>query len=242
MSTEAGQLHLDDDVGLRGGRPADHPGCRRLPDPDRPPSATAPRRVRDPLPGPRLFRTSAPSLLAQSDHRAAGRLPGTTLPGLCGPAMGFSRPIPRGAPSHVWASVSASSPGSAGGLGSPADPGRVPEASPDLMISDIGMPMEDGYVLVRRLMEDGLGRHLPAIALTAYASDEDSRPRSRPASTRTSRNRSTQSDWSRSPRAWWWGCVGLPRLPPVRRGPSAATRAAPARVGSPSRSARSARG
>jgi CheY-like chemotaxis protein len=30
---------------------------------------------------------------------------------------------------------------------------------------------------VRRLraMEEGLGRHLPAIALTAYASDEDSR-------------------------------------------------------------------
>jgi CheY-like chemotaxis protein len=38
------------------------------------------------------------------------------------------------------------------------------------------MPMEDGYVLVRRLraMQAGLG-HLPAIALTAYASDEDSR-------------------------------------------------------------------
>jgi CheY-like chemotaxis protein len=53
----------------------------------------------------------------------------------------------------------------------------IREARPDLMISDIGMPMEDGYVLVRRLraMEEGLGRHLPAIALTAYASDEDSR-------------------------------------------------------------------
>jgi CheY-like chemotaxis protein len=39
------------------------------------------------------------------------------------------------------------------------------------------MPVEDGYVLVRRLraMEEGLGRRLPAIALTAYASEEDTR-------------------------------------------------------------------
>jgi len=39
------------------------------------------------------------------------------------------------------------------------------------------MPVEDGYVLVRRLraMEEGLGRRLPAIALTAYASEEDMR-------------------------------------------------------------------
>ncbi|HYB70905.1 MAG TPA: ATP-binding protein, partial [Candidatus Bathyarchaeia archaeon] len=53
----------------------------------------------------------------------------------------------------------------------------IRESRPDLMISDIGMPVEDGYVLVRRIraMEEGLGRHLPAIALTAYASEEDSR-------------------------------------------------------------------
>ena len=39
------------------------------------------------------------------------------------------------------------------------------------------MPVEDGYVLARRLraMEEGLGRRLPAIALTAYASEEDTR-------------------------------------------------------------------
>ncbi|MGH7317493.1 MAG: ATP-binding protein, partial [Candidatus Rokuibacteriota bacterium] len=51
------------------------------------------------------------------------------------------------------------------------------EERPDLLISDIGMPVEDGYVLVRRLraMEEGLGRRLPAIALTAYASEEDTR-------------------------------------------------------------------
>jgi len=53
----------------------------------------------------------------------------------------------------------------------------IREARPDLLISDIGMPVEDGYVLVRRLraMEEGLGRRLPAIALTAYASEEDTR-------------------------------------------------------------------
>ncbi|HWN15683.1 MAG TPA: response regulator, partial [Candidatus Dormibacteraeota bacterium] len=53
----------------------------------------------------------------------------------------------------------------------------VREERPDLLISDIGMPIEDGYVMVRRLraMEDGARRRLPAIALTAYASDEDSR-------------------------------------------------------------------
>lgn len=53
----------------------------------------------------------------------------------------------------------------------------VREERPDLLISDIGMPVEDGYVLVRRLraMEQSLGRRLPAIALTAYASEEDTR-------------------------------------------------------------------
>jgi signal transduction histidine kinase len=53
----------------------------------------------------------------------------------------------------------------------------IREERPDLLISDIGMPVEDGYVLLRRLraMEEGLGRRLPAIALTAYASEEDAR-------------------------------------------------------------------
>jgi PAS domain S-box-containing protein len=53
----------------------------------------------------------------------------------------------------------------------------IREERPDLLISDIGMPVEDGYVMVRRLraMEDGARRRLPAIALTAYASEDDSR-------------------------------------------------------------------
>jgi CheY-like chemotaxis protein len=53
----------------------------------------------------------------------------------------------------------------------------IREDPPDLLISDIGMPEEDGYVMVRRLraMEEGVRRRLPAIALTAYAGEEDSR-------------------------------------------------------------------
>jgi PAS domain S-box-containing protein len=45
---------------------------------------------------------------------------------------------------------------------------------PDVLISDIGMPKEDGYSLMRRVrrLEGETGR-LPAIALTAYARAED---------------------------------------------------------------------
>jgi signal transduction histidine kinase/DNA-binding response OmpR family regulator len=46
---------------------------------------------------------------------------------------------------------------------------------PDLLISDIGMPDEDGYSLIKRVRElDEQQRgKIPAIALTAYASPED---------------------------------------------------------------------
>ncbi len=46
---------------------------------------------------------------------------------------------------------------------------------PDLLISDIGMPGEDGYDLIRRLREStpDKWRKLPAIALTAYTRVED---------------------------------------------------------------------
>jgi PAS domain S-box-containing protein len=45
---------------------------------------------------------------------------------------------------------------------------------PDVLISDIGMPKEDGYSLIRRIrkLKGGRGK-LPAIALTAYARAED---------------------------------------------------------------------
>jgi PAS domain S-box-containing protein len=48
---------------------------------------------------------------------------------------------------------------------------------PDVLISDIGMPGEDGYALIRRvrsLPQDGGGR-VPAIALTAYVKADDRR-------------------------------------------------------------------
>ncbi|HYF50363.1 MAG TPA: ATP-binding protein [Planctomycetota bacterium] len=46
---------------------------------------------------------------------------------------------------------------------------------PDVLISDIGMPVEDGYTLIKkvRAREAELGRHVPAAALTAYAKSED---------------------------------------------------------------------
>ncbi|HYO93845.1 MAG TPA: response regulator, partial [Polyangiaceae bacterium] len=46
---------------------------------------------------------------------------------------------------------------------------------PDLLVSDIGMPNEDGLTLIRRLraLPEQEGGHTPAIALTAYARSED---------------------------------------------------------------------
>ena len=46
---------------------------------------------------------------------------------------------------------------------------------PDLLISDIGMPDEDGYELIRKLraLPPEKGGQLPAIALTGYASRKD---------------------------------------------------------------------
>ncbi|MFM9265810.1 PAS domain S-box protein [Tychonema sp. BBK16] len=48
-------------------------------------------------------------------------------------------------------------------------------SQPDILVSDIGMPIEDGYSLIRKIRssESGFTKHLPAVALTAYARDED---------------------------------------------------------------------
>jgi signal transduction histidine kinase/DNA-binding response OmpR family regulator len=48
---------------------------------------------------------------------------------------------------------------------------------PDVIVSDIGMPNEDGFSFIRRLraMSDSSEPLAPAIALTAYASSEDSK-------------------------------------------------------------------
>jgi signal transduction histidine kinase/DNA-binding response OmpR family regulator len=46
---------------------------------------------------------------------------------------------------------------------------------PDLLVSDIGMPIEDGYALIKKLrkLRLKLAREIPAIALTAYVTDDD---------------------------------------------------------------------
>jgi PAS domain S-box-containing protein len=61
-------------------------------------------------------------------------------------------------------------------LGSAGEALKVIEDwQPDVLVSDIGMPEMDGYELIRRVkeMETARGRSLPALALTAYARDED---------------------------------------------------------------------
>src|SRR5262249_17036272 len=48
------------------------------------------------------------------------------------------------------------------------------ENRPDVVISDIGMPDEDGYTLIRKIRSGAYNRRqVPAIAVTAYARMED---------------------------------------------------------------------
>lgn len=49
------------------------------------------------------------------------------------------------------------------------------QSSPDVLVSDIGMPQEDGLDLIRKVrdLEEQQGGKIPAIALTAYARAED---------------------------------------------------------------------
>ncbi len=46
---------------------------------------------------------------------------------------------------------------------------------PDVLVSDIGMPGEDGYNLIRQLRarDEEHGGLIPAVALTGYAADSD---------------------------------------------------------------------
>jgi CheY-like chemotaxis protein len=48
---------------------------------------------------------------------------------------------------------------------------------PDILVSDLAMPDEDGYSLIGKLrkLKESQGGALPALALTAYASEEESR-------------------------------------------------------------------
>ena len=51
----------------------------------------------------------------------------------------------------------------------------VSQLKPDVLVSDIGMPLEDGYSLIRKVrhLSAEQGGQIPAIALTAYARSED---------------------------------------------------------------------
>jgi CheY-like chemotaxis protein len=46
---------------------------------------------------------------------------------------------------------------------------------PDVIVSDIGLPEEDGYSLIRKIrsLPSESGGRTPAVALTAYAREED---------------------------------------------------------------------
>jgi len=52
---------------------------------------------------------------------------------------------------------------------------QVEQWHPDMLVSDIGLPGDDGYVLIQKLREReaGGGRSIPALAVTAYARAED---------------------------------------------------------------------
>ena len=53
--------------------------------------------------------------------------------------------------------------------------GVLTQWRPDVLVSDIGMPGEDGYEMIRQLraLPEERGGHVPAVALTAYARTED---------------------------------------------------------------------
>ena len=77
-------------------------------------------------------------------------------------------------------------------------------ARPDVVFSDIGMPGEDGYDLIRKIRALGpeRGGGVPAIAPTADARAKD-RGRAVVAGSRcTWQSRSNPSSWSRWSRAW----------------------------------------
>jgi CheY-like chemotaxis protein len=52
---------------------------------------------------------------------------------------------------------------------------ELQEKNPDVLVSDIGMPDEDGYSLIRRIraLSDEKHKNIPAIALTAFTRAQD---------------------------------------------------------------------
>ena len=49
----------------------------------------------------------------------------------------------------------------------------IRKSRPDVLISDIAMPGEDGYQLIEKVIALDLKPRIPAIAITAYAKEED---------------------------------------------------------------------
>jgi CheY-like chemotaxis protein len=51
----------------------------------------------------------------------------------------------------------------------------IKQSQPDVLVSDIGMPQEDGYSLIARVraLKTEQGGQIPAVALTAYARESD---------------------------------------------------------------------
>ena len=52
----------------------------------------------------------------------------------------------------------------------------LPEARPDVLVSDLGMPDQDGFDLIRQVRDVGNdAKELPAVALTAFVQKDDAR-------------------------------------------------------------------
>ena len=53
----------------------------------------------------------------------------------------------------------------------------ITQKRPDVLVSDIAMPDEDGYGLIEKIrsLENGQSETIPAVAITAYAKEEDRR-------------------------------------------------------------------
>jgi CheY-like chemotaxis protein len=51
----------------------------------------------------------------------------------------------------------------------------IREKRPDVLVSDIAMPGEDGYGLIEKVrsLDNEDAQNIPAVAITAYAKDED---------------------------------------------------------------------
>jgi CheY-like chemotaxis protein len=52
---------------------------------------------------------------------------------------------------------------------------EITRKRPDVLVSDIAMPDEDGYGLIKKIrsLENGVAENIPAVAITAYAKEED---------------------------------------------------------------------